>query len=354
MVSGIQVRLTADEIEPLRETMCDIQVSVADYYAATAGPGDLGGKVRAFLINTQRLNDDFKNKISDKATYRELLKSSAQSGADVMNGIKYARNVIEHVLHIVRPKDDVLVGGLLGFRVYPVWDDIPAAVHAKLHANTQKFKPAYDNELLGQSVIETMLGVLRFYAVIAPDVVHRDSRGEWTGFPLMAQPAVPSPLHPEEPLDTTEAWSWLNSRLPNGDARVICCKLTFAGSKYLLGYTFTERLSFTPFVETIDQVMKDIDSGFPYFYGDVARNIEDVTSQFPSASAGVVLRSRGDVTDWAVLWDYSKMDIDECRYGNSEDWERVARREDTSLLPQYVAYEVRRSRRLNAFMTPRY
>ncbi|GAA6123321.1 hypothetical protein BPY_14290 [Bifidobacterium psychraerophilum] len=354
MANGTRVRLTTYEIEPLRETMRDVQVSVADYYAATAESGDLGGKVRAFLINAQRLNDHFQNKIRDKATYRELFKSSAQPGADVIDGIKYARNVIEHVLHIVRPKDDALVGGSLGFRVYPVWDDIPPAVHAELHPNTQKLKPAYDNKLLGQGVIKTMLDVLRFYAAIAPDVIHRGVRGEWTGFPLTAQPGMSSPLHPEEPLNTTEAWNWINNHLPNGDARIICYQLNIDSAKYLLGYTFTERLSFAPFVETVAQVAKDIGSGFPYFYGDITHNVECVTSQFPTAGAGTVLRSRSDIADWAILWEQSKPDVDRFRYGNSEYWERVARQEDTSLLPQYVAYEVRRSRRLNAFVAPRY
>ena len=116
-----------------------------------------------------------------------------------------------------------------------------------------------------------MLSVLQFYAGVSPNLVHRDPRGEWTGFPLMNQPAMAARLHPEEPMEVEAAWHWLNGRIPNGDARVVCCQLASEGSKYLRGLTFIGRLSFTPFVESMAQVNCDVDAGFPYLVGDVSR-----------------------------------------------------------------------------------
>lgn len=71
-------------------------------------------------------------------------------------------------------------------------------------------------------VTETMFALLRFYARIAPDIVHRDSHGDWTSFPLMRQPGMSSPLHPEEPGDSERALNWLNSRRPGEDSRLAC------------------------------------------------------------------------------------------------------------------------------------
>ena len=77
------------------------------------------------------------------------------------------------------PRDEhVLVGGVLGLRIYTVWDEVPAAVHAQLHPGTQKLKPDYDALLLGTNVTDTMLDTLNFFSDAAPDLVHRDQRGE--------------------------------------------------------------------------------------------------------------------------------------------------------------------------------
>jgi hypothetical protein len=100
-----------------------------------------------------------------------------------------------------------------------------------------------------------MLAVLRFFADFAPQIVHRDKRGEWTGFQLKPQAAVMAPLHPDEPVDDVAAANlWLNDRLPNADQRVVTGQATKEGAAYIVGFTFADRLAFSPFVETSDQV----------------------------------------------------------------------------------------------------
>lgn len=156
MSNRSQVRLTNEEADSLRATMRDIQDSVADYYAATAESRELGGEVRNFLTSAQRLNELLAKQIGDSSTCNKLLESSSCRGGELIGGVKYARNVVEHTLHIVRPKDDALVGGGQRFRVYPVWDEIPLEVHKKLRKGTQELRPAYGTTFQGCEVTETM------------------------------------------------------------------------------------------------------------------------------------------------------------------------------------------------------
>lgn len=347
------VQVSADELPPLREAMRDIQTAVAAYHAETARGGDLGARVRAFLVNAQTLNDLFSNAIVDSASYKALYDPPAHVNADLINGVKYARNVTQHVLHIVRPSEDTLVGGALGMRIYAYWDDIPSHAHAKLRTNTQKLKPAYDATLLGQEVTGTMFAVLRFYAEIEPTIVHRDQQGEWTGFPLMNQPGMSTPLHPDEPIDLAPARAWLDGRLPNGDLRVVCGQLTVDSTHYVFGHTFVGPYSFAPFVETIEQANRDIDSGFTYLIGDLSKNVEDSSEQFSLALQGAVLRSRGDVTSWASpIKRVVGQDEDWCENCDADVWRHVISLERESTVPEMVAYEIRRARRLNAFVPP--
>lgn len=355
----LQVNVSENERLPLREAMGDIQRSVGAYYGATARGTDLGDPVRTFLLKAQTLNDRFANSVRDSRSYRDLFIAPRHTSADLVDAVRYARNIDQHVLHIVQPRASTLIGGELGMRIYAYWEDIPSDAHEKLQSRTAKLKPAYDTYLRGEEVTKTMLAVLRFYAAIAPEIVHRDDRGEWTGFPLMSQPGVDTPLHPEEPTDTVAARSWLNGRRPNGDMRIVCAQLICGDTCYLVGLTFTGRLSYAHFAETIEQVSQDIDFGFPYMLGDVSQNLEDVSVQFPQARQGPVLISRTDIDSWALPmakaeeaenW-YSPLNGDDMYPPfAAEDWRRIIRTEQSDLYPESMRYESRRARRLNALV----
>lgn len=338
---------------PLREAMRDLQTAVAAYYTATAQAGDLGNRVRTFLINAQTLNDLFANAISDTASYASLFAAPAHAGANLVEGVKYARNVTQHVLHIVRPSNDVhLVGGTLGMRIYAFWDEIPPVADSKLRPGTRRLKPAYDATLLGREVTGTMLAVLSFYAEIAPGIVHRDQRGEWTGFPLMSQPGMSAPLHPEEPKEVAAAQSWLDDRPPNGDSRVVCGQFTIGETRYVYGHTLVGRYSFAPFVETVEQANKDVLAGFLYLAGKASKNLEDVSESFPSARQGSVLASREEVTSWASPINRIEEGEDWCEGGDVDTWHQIVSIERAGTFPEFVTYELRRARRLNALVPP--
>ncbi|KRF36651.1 hypothetical protein [Nocardioides sp. Soil805] len=350
-----RLEITETEKPRLVEAMRDIQEGVAAYYAETALRGDLGGHVRTWLGRVQTLNDLLTNQLADRASYTALFDPPKAPGVDLINAAKYARNIDQHVMHIVAPSTDSLIGGgTFGYRVYAQWEPVPPAAHASLRPGTQALEPTYSAELQGQEVTSTMLGVLRFFADIAPQIVHRDPRGEWTGFPLMSQPAVGAPLHPEEPIgDIPAANAWLNSRRPNGDTRVVCGQLTKDDTAYLFGFTFIGQLSFAPFVETTDQVDRDIAAGFPYLQGQLERNVQNVTEKFPQARQGAVLHSPNDVTTWATPIIRTKQDEDWLPAFGVEQWSRMVTAEHPGVFPDFVAYSERRARRLNALVPPR-
>ena len=110
--------ITAAEKLRLVEAMRDIQEAVAAYYAETALGGNLGGHVRTWLGRVQTLNDLLTNQLADRASYTALFEPPKAPGAELIDAVKYARNVDQHVMHIVAPSTDGLVGGTLGYRVY--------------------------------------------------------------------------------------------------------------------------------------------------------------------------------------------------------------------------------------------
>jgi len=348
-MSNTSLAITTAEEPRFRQVMKDIQESVAAYYAETAAGGDLGGHVRTWLTRVQTLNDLFTEQLGDRSTYVAMFAAPATAGAELISAVKYARNVDQHLMHIVAPREDSVIGGTHGLRVYAFWEPIPAATHTLLRKGTQALEPAYKANLEGKEVTGTMLAVLRFFASLAPQIVHRDHRGEWTGFPLMSQPAVAAPLHPDEPFDVTAAAEWLNSRIPNGDLRVVTGQVTKDGTSYLVGFTFADQLSFAPFVETVEQVERDIAGGFIYLQGDVEANVEQVGDKFPRAQGGV-FHSREDVTKWTAPVTQTKYDNDWVVSFSADWWSHTVNLEHPGVLPAAVAYEQRRARRLNALV----
>lgn len=356
MVSIVVVTISPDELEPFRTVMRDLQIGAANYYACTSLGEELGSTVRSFVANCQNLNDWFINESADAASYAANFGNSRHPEADVIDAMKYVRNVSQHVLHVVKPSDSVtLIGGDLGFRIYAEWETIPEKTHAKLRPGTQRLRPLYESRLQGKEVMSTMLAVLRFFFDVAPSIVHRNAKGEWTGFPLMSQPGVSSPLHPEEPVENIQqASAWLNNRLPGGTVRVICGQATIRKIKYVCGYTFVGRLSFAPFYEQIDQVIKDIANGFSYRQGNLPANVSDVSVHHPDAPQSQVLESQSEIETWTTPVTQITPDIDWITPGI--DRERLRQGGELEIpdpWPDYMAYQIRRARRLNALIPPR-
>lgn len=353
-MSTMPLTITPAEEPRLRQVMKDIQKDVAGYYAQTARAGDLGVHARNWLGRVQNLNDLLTERLGDKATYQALFRPTPTPGAELIDAVKYARNVDQHLMFEVSPSHDTMIGGTHGMRTYGCWRPIPAATHAELRPGTQALLPAYQANLEGKELTGTMLAVLRFFADIAPQIVHRDHRGEWTGFPLRTQPAVGDPLHPEEPVgDIAAANAWLNGRRPNGDLRVVIGQFTMEDTPYLVGFTFADHLSFSPFVETPEQVDRDIAAGFTYLQGDVAANVKNVTHKFPMPPDGAVLHSPTDVATWATPLTQTRYRTDWMTGFDPESWRHIVSVEYPGSLPDHVAYEQRRAFRLYAQVPPR-
>lgn len=345
------ILLTADEERVLKVLMRDVQMAVSAFYAKTGTSADvesLGTDIRSFLSATQTLNERLGGTIADKAAYRSALSGTADG--ELIDAVKYVRNVAHHVLHVVRPSDDsgALIGGLRGLRVYVDWDDVPPAAHNSLHARTQALRPAFEARLLGQEVVSTMLSVLRAFAAVAPQLVHRDQRGEWTGFPLKTQPSVPARLHPEEPDDLKRAFSWLDSRLPNGDARLVVGQVTMGGEPHLVGYTLVGQLFPTIFIESSQQVEDDVVRGFEYVTGDLTGRMalhRDHKSHDPAHS---VLRAVGEIRKWAAPIDRTQWVEDWGVDPADEEWARAMRFAKPGYLLEPQRYEIRRTQRILA------
>lgn len=353
-MSTTPLTITPAEEPRLRQVMKDIQEDVAAYYAETGRGGGLGVQARNWLGRVQNLNDLLTRQLGDKATYLALFTPTPAPGPELMNAVKYARNVDQHLMFEVSPSEDVVIGGNHGVRTYARWRPIPAATHAELHERTQRLQPAYQANLEGEELTGTMLAVLRFFADIAPQIVHRDHRGEWTGFPLMSQPGVGDPLHPEEPVgDIAAANAWLNGRRPNGDLRVVIGQFTKDETPYLVGFTFADEFSFSPFVETPEQVDRDIAAGFNYLQGDVTANAENVTHKFLMPSTGAVFHSPKNVTTWATPLTQTRFGTDWMTGFDPDVWRHVVSVEHPGWFPDFVAYEQRRAFRLYAQVPPR-
>ena len=110
-MSTTHLTITAAEEPRLLQVMKDIQETVAAYYAETARGGDLGAHVRTWLTRVQTLNDLLTEQLGDKATYTALFATPVSAGAELINAVKYARNVDQHLMHIVAPSEDSLIGG---------------------------------------------------------------------------------------------------------------------------------------------------------------------------------------------------------------------------------------------------
>lgn len=342
--------LEPQEIDVIRNFMGDVQSATSGYYAESRRGGDLGVWVRRFLSATQALNEILQFQIKDKETYGNLLATGSHPSSGVIDAVKFARNVSQHILYIVRPSDDVtLVGGVHGMRTYAVWDTIPSEIVLQLRAGTQTLESAYQSHLEGQEVTGTMLAVLRFFADVNSSIIHRDSNGEWSGFPLQDQPGVAFPLHPEEPLSPAGYEAWLNDRLPNGDCRLVLGQVTVEGNAYLFGHTFIGNVSFAPFVESLQQARDDISRGFEYFMGDVASHLSNLPACRHLQEVEGALFLDGDPREWGVRMLHVDLRADWAAPGvDVEGWRRVVTLESNTSLPPVSRYLLRRARRLNA------
>lgn len=262
--------------------MRDVQISIAGYHDATAGyhveSETFETPARATVAFIQKVNEVLRQQLGQSEKYRRIFTRALHQGdpgAELIEAFRYVRNATSHQLFRAGPTTSAVFGGLgLGYLTTAHWQPIPRRVHNRLHAHTRALRPYYDRHLVDHPVMETFLDAAKYFATICPLIVHRDHRGEWTGFPLRSQPGVNTRLHPDEPglehgnsrLQIQNS-RWLNRRPPGGDFRLICGRATIEGRDVVFGLTFRGSVAFSPFVETGQQASRDVVAGYPYFLG---------------------------------------------------------------------------------------
>ena len=347
------VLLTAEEADALRSRMRDLQAAVSRYYAATSKQGNFESELRAFITHTQAINDLLTEAIANRTSFKIALESQGEDAKKLLDAIKYIRNIDQHLLYSVTPDSENvrIVGGSFGFRFFPVWKSIPLTVHDRLRSSTRKLQPAFNDRLVGREISGSMMEVLRLLGALIPEAVHRDGNNEWSGFPLMSQPGMGYPLHPNEPLDHSQVMDWLSKRIPNGDLRVAMGLRIHQGVKYLYGNTWVKNYSFTPFMETIEQVQADISAGFTYLVCEDMHTLKSVSDEFADALQGGVLRSIVDVAEQGPPVTELHLTEEWITPGSEVFWDDV-NIEVHKNLPESWLFEVRRARRLNALVPP--
>lgn len=231
------VRPRRSEVVDLQSAMRDIQVSIASHHDAAAGfhsnSEGFETPARATVAFIQKVNDVLRQQIGQAEKYRRIFGQQLDAGhpgAELIEAFRYVRNVMTHQLFRATPTSTSVVGGAgIGYQTASCWDSVPRGVHNRLRDRTRPLKKYYDRHLVGQLVTDSFLDAAKYFAEICPMIVHRDQRGEWTGFPLRSQPGVAMRLHPLEPAlvpgdlpSLRRNERWLNRRAPGGTFRLLC------------------------------------------------------------------------------------------------------------------------------------
>lgn len=295
--------------------MRDVQVSITDYYRGTTGfvedAEQFTTPVRATVAFIQKVHEVLQHDFGQKARYQQVFArrlAGGDPGAETIEGLRYVRNVGQHLIHPVVPNASRVVGNnmALGFRTSALWADVPRRVHRSLRPTTQRLRVHYDAHLLGSDVLDTFLDAARFFWEVCPGAIHREAGDEWTGFPLRHQAGVATRLHPEEPKwdsmdrrDWDRVRRWMDTRRPGGDFRVICGRLTTEAGTLLVGCTFRGHASFQGFAETPDQVTADIALGYAYHAADPTGHVEPQAGEWDRGGKFTpFFLSSAAVADW--------------------------------------------------------
>lgn len=128
------------------------------------------------------------------------------------------------------------------------------------------------------------------------------------------------------------------SRLNASLRSVTLCvgQFSMEGAHDLVGFTFADHLSFSPFVETPEQADRDIAAGFTYLQGDVAANVENVTKEFPMPPNSAVLRSPKDATTWATPLTETRYKADWMIGFDPDTWRHLVSVEHPGYVPDFV------------------
>jgi len=205
----------------------------------------------------------------DGAHYRETLKT--EPDGRVVRGLVLPRNGDVHAHSLIEMGSPRLVSGLgrNGFRVFPRWPEYTSLPADVLQTRTAgAVHEFYRDAVGGRLVIETLLDVVRFFDRCDPSLARRTDIGDLEGFPLM--PFIEHDYERRHPY--WPSWSEmdrgrlarLTSSPPNGVRRHIRRLVPLDNTNLLVGLTGLNSIGSMSFIESTEQVIRDVAGGFPY------------------------------------------------------------------------------------------
>lgn len=257
----------------------------------------------------------------------------------VVSAMNLIRNAEIHLPVILDPDVHRTVGvpmadGSQRFRVFPKWvpyirlpqeirdsvrtKDKPNATRAKAHQH-------YETALEGRFVVETLLDAVRFFHACDPTIVRHDDAGELDFFPLpeIAQHDYER-RHPDWPTRAqyqADLRSRLESAPPAGDLRVITHVLfdDEDGVRALCGQTHSPLGNTTIFIETSQQVIRDIRAGYRYrvrlSHDETETEITEVDGAVGTASGALNLSALPPATEDERPWkDWHDLMVEDADY----------------------------------------
>jgi hypothetical protein len=219
----------------------------------------------------------------DKARYRQMW--TTDPDGRVVRGMVLVRNTDVHAHSLIEMESPRLVSGVGrgAWRVFPRWQDY-ASLPAEVQNNTRTARSAHDrykDSVGGRLVIETLLDVMRFFDRCDPSMARRADVGDLEGFPLTAfiehDYERRHPYWPSWDEVNTGLLDLLTSERPGGTERQIRRKVAHGDKILFVGFTSPDAVHMMSFLESAEQVTRDVVGGFRYTAITKAAEVVEVT-----------------------------------------------------------------------------
>lgn len=259
---------------------------------------------------------------SDPTEYHKLRSASA-AGSTVL-GLIAPRNMAVHHVDVIDPDIVRAVGPLDGgsFIIFPKWKPRAQLPHAmfQYHDGNKKGQDivdaitSYDAGVAGRLVLDTLFDAYAFFNHCDGTLADRDGNGKLVGVNLPPLPVATGyvRLAPDQPTHEEvdqQIRARAQSAAPAGQSREITGCLDTPAGPVLCGSTTVDSYRTQSFTESIQQVVHDLEMGFPYratFQGEATpltfRDGALMAADVPLLDRLQVL-SANDREPWAGRWD---------------------------------------------------
>lgn len=211
---------------------------------------------------------------SDSTTYLQLRASHPTGG--VVRALVAPRNNAAHHMEIIEPDLHRAVGPVDDrYIIFPRWklrSELPSEMFQypdgkKRGQPRVAYISSYDNHAAGRLVLDTLLDAFAFFDRCDPSIADRDSDGRLVGFPLTPLPVAEyhrlSPEWPDHEVVHAKIRATAAAEAPAGMHREILGWIRTDTGPVFCGYTVTSGRR-TAFTEQMDQMMRDVASGYRY------------------------------------------------------------------------------------------